>query len=1149
MNNTADSNYPYGKWKITHDYQYYENHIGQFSESGKYIDDFINIFDKTGRYEISYEDNPVNPENIYVHRRPTAEIAITRSGNNITLTSNSYDLDSYSQGNRGISEEQWEYKKETDTTWTSGKLTTITGTDDYIVQLRVKDYQNTWSNPVSIYITNSANALPVASFSLQNDTITLYEDLEIIDSSYDPAGWTITSRSWEVYKGSSRIYSGANPPTSYRSYGTGDYNIYLTVTNNRGKVSERFGRTFTVIEDEIPPEVVVTPTESDWTESITVHLEFSDQGGSQFKSYQYAITDSQALPSSWSSAIAKQTDDIVINQEGLKYLHIIATDNAGNASDDRVVGPYRIDRSNPTIEYTGDLTNIQIDYVDLTLTAKDTWSGVSSFTVNGQEIQNGTHRFTKNGIYTLIAKDKINHTTTRQIEITNIYYECNAGLEHPIYSSSYAKCPICSSYEGLVITEDSHVYNSEPQGLKYNNPNNASIVEYYNESTEKPELAGDYSYELKVIYQGQEYRTPYTGTYHITKKPITITDIVAQSKIYNGNTEVVLTGGRLLDVCEGDEVIFVLPYLGNTESKNVGTWNVIIEEIKLEGEHAPNYQLTQPDLESVTATITQRLLTIVNIEGKNKIYDGSTTVEIEGGELVGLIEHDDIEFIVPEYGEAESANVGTWSVTIEDIQVQGTDAPNYRFIQPGQGDIQVVISKEIGEIIIGCDNKKYDRYSIQPYVVEKNSTSEPEYHYYISGTDEEIEAPYDIGVYDVVAFIPTDGNYTEATSNRVTFEITVPDSPTLKLTSEIININGEDTNNIVRENQDVKYGDIIKIQFKIENIGEGSGYAQNIISHLPDGVTFLPENEINMQNGWKQTENGTIETSALSLENNIDNEIFSIKQNNETQEDSEETSEKATYKEIELVLEITTYEKEDLILLQNTEIIQQDKRGDIREYSEEQKQYQQSQVGMNLKYVDLELQKLITQIIQTGEKKKYDIFQQPDEIVKLELEPKKIGQIELEVIYQLKITNKGNEVGILESITDVLPNGMTFETVDNQGWKINQIGNIVYQNEEKILPNETKTVELKLKYEVTEDNMATKINTAILQASDDLDQILLDEGITSEIDENNNESTSELVLSVITGKMIIIFIILTMMILTIVILGVSAIKKFVLIKK
>lgn len=381
-NNTADTHYPYGKWKITHDFEYYENNIGQFSESGKYVNNFIDTFDKTGKYQILYEDTAVVPENIYVHRRPTAQISLRRSGNSITLTSESYDLDSYTSGNRGISQEEWKYKKATDTSWTSGKLTTITGEDDYIVQLRVKDYQNTWSNPDSKYITNSVNALPVASFSLKSETITRYDNLEIVDSSYDPAGGTISSRSWEVYKGDKQIYKGTTPPTNYRTQGVGSYSIYLTVTNSRGKTSERFGRTFTVIEDKIAPEVVVTPTVCNWSNSVTVNLSFSDKGGSQFKQYQYAITDSQSTPTSWSSAISRANDNITITQEGIKYLHIKAQDNAGNTSEDRIVGPFRIDKSNPTINYEGDLTNTKIDYVDIKLEATDTLSGIKSFTLN-----------------------------------------------------------------------------------------------------------------------------------------------------------------------------------------------------------------------------------------------------------------------------------------------------------------------------------------------------------------------------------------------------------------------------------------------------------------------------------------------------------------------------------------------------------------------------------------------------------------------------------------------------------------------------------------------------------------------------------------------------------------------------------------------
>lgn len=1144
MNNTADSNYPYGKWKITHDFEYYENNIGQFSESGKYINNFINTFDKTGRYQILYEDKAVTPENIYVHRRPIAEIGMKREGNSITLTSNSYDLDSYSMGNKGICEEKWEYKKATDTVWTTGKLTSVTGEDDYIIQLSVKDFQNTWSVPKSVYITNSANVPPVASFNLKSETITRYDNLEIVDGSYDPAGGTITKHNWEVYKGDTKIYEGANPPTNYKDKGVGNYSIYLTVTNAKGKVSERYGRTFTVIEDTIAPEVVVKPVESDWVETVTVSLEFSDKGGSEFKNYQYAITDSQSVPTSWSAGIAKKTDNITINQEGLNYLHIKATDNAGNTSDDRCVGPFRIDKTNPTINYTGNLTDIQMDYVDIKLEAKDEWSGIKSFTVNGNEIENGVARFTENGTYTLVATDNTTpaHTTTLNLVIKNVYYNCTAGLDHPIYSSSYKECPICESFKGLAVTENSSIYNGQEQQVKYDNPKNAKIVEYYNGSTTKPVKAGNYEYELKVVYENTEYQTGVKGTYTILPKELTITDIIAQDKIYNGNNSIVLSGGRLLGIVDGDEVRFSMPYAGNTESKNVGKWKVAVDTITLEGEDSSNYTLKQPEYGSILGNITKRLLTVVNIEGKNRIYNGSKTVDIVNGEIVGLIENDDVVITIPKTGESESENVGTWNVRIEPITLTGEDVENYRFIQPGKGDIQVTISVEEGKLIIGCDNKLYDREKIKPYVVEKNSTSEVQYTYYKSGTEEVAEQPFDIGIYDVVGFIETDGNYTEATSNKVTFEIKRPEEPLLKLDTKIININEQEIQQVVKEDIKVEYQDEVVIEMSIENLGKGSGYVQSIISKLPEGVELAKDNEINTKYGWQQTEDGEVKTTKLSLESDINNEIFPATENSENDNITKQT--------VQMVLKISDSSKQEKDLLIENTIIQQDKRGDIISYKEENMEYSKTIESMKLEYLDLQVRNRIIEIyerdINTNVHTKYDIYQKPKEIVKLDLAPKKVGSCELIVVYKVEITNLGNRKGNIQKITEILPKGVSFSISDNPDWSIDSFGNAVYEKEiQDILPNETKEVEMKLRWNATEDNLSARTAYAMIDAKGEVDQKLIEENKIS-INETNNYDSSEMILSLITGKMIALWITLFIICVAIFICGVTLIKKYVI---
>lgn len=423
LTDTENSQYPYGRWKIIHDCEYFENNIGQFADSNKYIPDMITQFDKTGKYQIYFEDQPVLPTEIYVHRRPVAEFSITRSGNRVTLTSLSYDLDSYSNNN-GIAQEEWKYRKVGETTWTNGKLTDISGGNDYLVQLRVKDFQNTWSKPVSKYVTKTTSGPPIASFMIVNQTCSMYENLEVTDGSYDPAGGTITSRTWTVTKDGNQIYSGSTPLTNYRNYGTGNYTMSLVVTNNSGKVSERVSRSFTIIPDDEAPEFVADPVSCTWKTSQAVNVQFSDRLGSGFKSYQYAITDSQNTPSTWSSQIAKQTDTITIAQDGVKYLHIIARDNAGNVSEDRVLGPYNIDRTPPTGSVNHTPTSWVIDYIDLKWNFTDSKSGLARVVLpNNQQVTNtasGTYRITENGTYNFTVYDNLGNNQVISKTITNI---------------------------------------------------------------------------------------------------------------------------------------------------------------------------------------------------------------------------------------------------------------------------------------------------------------------------------------------------------------------------------------------------------------------------------------------------------------------------------------------------------------------------------------------------------------------------------------------------------------------------------------------------------------------------------------------------------------------------------------------------------
>lgn len=907
--------------------------------------------------------------------------------------------------------------------------------------------------------------------------------------------------------------------------------------------------------DKTAPSISVNPKTSDWARETQVQVSFTD-GGAGFKHYKYAITDNKNLPTTWSENIAKANDTITINTETEKYLHIIAEDNVGNITGDNVTGPYLIDRTNPTIQVIGDLQTIVVDELTLDLEANDVPSGVATFKMDGEVIFNGNHTFNKNGKHTLEAVDKAGNIYSTEFEITNIYYECDAGLEHPIYSSTYDSCPICEAYKGLKVTDAADIYNSEKQGVKYENPRNAEIVEYYDGIKENPENVKEYEYELKVVYEGNEYKTGVWGKYTITPKIITIEDIIATNKVYNGNTTVVISGGRLIGVCEGDNLYFELPLTGEAESKNVGQWKVSIAEIKLIGEDAPNYILKHPEYGDIMVEITSRPLRIINLSGKNRIYNKETTVEIIGGEFDNLVEGDDVVATIPKTGEAESPDTGTWRVAIEEIILSGKDVGNYTFTQPEYGEIMVTISKETGILVIGCESKKYDRELIEPYVVEKNTTSEVIYKYYKAGTDEEIERPYDIGKYDVVGYAETDGNYTEVESNKVTFEIKKPDPPSISIESRVVKVN-EKTVTIEEQPAPMQYGDIVTIQIRIKNNGLGSGYAKKVTSTIADGMEYIEDNEINKANGWK-LDGKKITTSKYSYETDINNELYpkryEYEENHEedTEEKEEEKPELNTgVQKLQLVLKVTKNDKTHDKLLSQIVVEQQDKRGDTVEYTKEDEETSKNRVEMQYTYTDLQIEKRITQIITTDKTtntvKKHDIYQKANNIAKLDLPSKNIENTKLDIIYEIKVTNIGDYNATIDQIIDLLPNGANFSKEGNEGWYVGENGHIIYDNfQEYLRPNEEKVVKLKLTYHLDESGMAQIENDAYVLATKDIDEkIIIDEG-NIKIEETNNYAKSELIVSIITGETILIYVTVILGGMLIVVAGISLIKKYIL---
>jgi len=430
MKNTQTPEYPQGRWRIDHDYEFYDNNLGQAIWANQWQKDLILTFDKPGKYEIFFENINPEPRFIYVHRRPVANFSlnVTKSGSNYNVSINdlSYDPDKEFSPDRGIAEYEWKWKETTATNWTNGRVpNTLPLGKNYIVQLRVKDHQGEWSIPEARYITtDSILTPPVANFNVSPNPVSMYETLTVNDNSYDPAGRAITQREWIVTKDGTQVYKGSTPLTSFLSYGEGRYKISLRVKNDANLWSETFAREIEVTPDNTAPTSIVNPTRGGPTnKNITVNIQFDDEGGSGFDSQRYAVTESITPPASgWSAWSSSKTRTVTISQEGKFYLHIEAKDKAGNLHK-RTMGEYHIDKTPPVLEITQNPTTPTNKNVVITVKANDTGSGIKEVELSdGRKITQTETTITveENGVYTFKTVDNAGNETTKSITVSNI---------------------------------------------------------------------------------------------------------------------------------------------------------------------------------------------------------------------------------------------------------------------------------------------------------------------------------------------------------------------------------------------------------------------------------------------------------------------------------------------------------------------------------------------------------------------------------------------------------------------------------------------------------------------------------------------------------------------------------------------------------
>lgn len=367
----------------------------------------------------------------------------------------------------------------------------------------------------------------------------------------------------------------------------------------------------------------------------------------------------------------------------------------------------------------------------------------------------------------------------------------------------------------------------------------------------------------------------------------------------------------------------------------------------------------------------------------------------------------------------------------------------------------------------------------------------------------------------------------------------------------------------------VQQNDIVVYMLRVYNEGEIDGYAAEIKDHLPEYLEFV-DGEFNEEYGWSVSEDGRTVTTRY-LENSLINKATA----------DEDGKIVLTYKEVPImckvvesaptsqnitnIADITEYQDGN-----KNEVTDRDSQSNNVELPSDENlpSYKGDEAGSYIpgqqddddfekvivKTFDLALRKWVTQaiVIENGEQSitntGHQPYDDPEQIVKVELHRKKIDQVTVKFKYSIRVINEGEIAGYAKEITDYVPEGLKFVLDDNPGWADegnNVISTKLLENT-LLQPGEYADIEVTLTWINNQDNMGVMTNTA--EISEDYNEY----GVPDKDSTPDNKKQGEddiddapVMLSISTGQMRIYFTLGFIVLITIA-GGVVLIKKYIL---
>ena len=318
---------------------------------------------------------------------------------------------------------------------------------------------------------------------------------------------------------------------------------------------------------------------------------------------------------------------------------------------------------------------------------------------------------------------------------------------------------------------------------------------------------------------------------------------------------------------------------------------------------------------------------------------------------------------------------------------------------------------------------------------------------------------------------------------------------------------GEDGNidyNHTKEPVEVENGNIVTYTLRIYNEGMMAGYASKVKDDVPDGLEFLPDNEINQEYRWVLSEDGTsIETDYLSKEQEQTEGANLIKA---FDPELGITDTNPDYRDLKIAFRVTEPNTSDRILVNTAEISDDrdennDPVDDIDSTPDNNNEWNEEddldKEFVKVKYFDLALKKWVSRAIVTNQDGSQNIIEtghtgdeDPEPPAKVDLGRQDINKVTVKFEFQIKITNEGEIAGYATEVTDYIPEGLKFVQEDNPLWYPREPLNgrervgTTQLADTLLQPGESATISILLTWINDPNNMGLKTNIAEISQDD-----------------------------------------------------------------